>query len=253
MQEPRSSKKASGYRLDQIGPRQLMVGYLRHPAVITYLVLLPVSVTLALTLGPEVGVRRLVDLGVAALLTVLIYPLAWYLLHRFVLHGSFLYRSPHTAAVWKRIHFDHHQDPNDLGVLFGAPYTTLPTLVLLLLPLGYLVGGPAGAAGAFATGLVVTLFYEYCHCIQHLAYTPRLRFLKRIKRLHLLHHFHNETGNFGITNFLWDRVAGTQYEKPGARARSESVRDLGYSGERREQYPWVARLTEAEELAGKPG
>ena len=46
-----------------------------------------------------------------ALVTVVAYPLVWYLLHRFVLHGSFLYRSRWTAALWKRIHFDHHRDP----------------------------------------------------------------------------------------------------------------------------------------------
>lgn len=253
MHESKNSRRPGGYRLDEIGLRELAVGFLRHPAVICYLSLLPVSAYLALTLGSEGGSRRLLALGSAALLTVVSYPLVWYLLHRFVLHGSFLYRSPRTAALWKRIHFDHHRDPHDLNVLFGAPQTTLPTMVVLLLPLGFLVGGAPGAAGAFTTALLVTLFYEYCHCIQHLAYTPKSRFLRRIKRLHLLHHYHNETGNFGITNFFWDRLLGTRYDGPGARARSESVQDLGYRGERRERYPWVARLTDAEEAAGKPG
>ena len=38
----------------------------------------------------------------------------------YVLHGRYLYRSSWTAALWKRIHYDHHQDPNDLHVLFGS-------------------------------------------------------------------------------------------------------------------------------------
>lgn len=253
MQESSSCKKPRGYRLDQIGLRELATGYFRHPAVISYLALLPVAAFLALTLDARAGGGRLVGVGLAVLVTVAFYPLAWYLLHRFVLHGSFLYRSPRTAALWKRIHFDHHQDPHDLDVLFGAPQTTLPTMAVLLLPIGFLCGGPAGAAGAFTTGLVVTLFYEYCHCIQHLGYTPKSRFLRNIKRLHLLHHYHNEKGNFGITNYLCDRIAGTYYERPGERTRSESVRDLGYHGAILERYPWVAQLTEAEELAGKSG
>ena len=39
------------------------------------------------------------------------YPLVWYLLHRYVLHGSFLYKMLWSAALWKRIHFDYHRDP----------------------------------------------------------------------------------------------------------------------------------------------
>lgn len=239
------------YRLDKIGQRELAAGYVRHPAIITYLALLPPSLFASFTLGTAAWPERLVSLGLAALLTVLLYPLAWYLLHRYVLHGAFLYRSRFTAAVWKRIHFDHHQDPNKLEVLFGAPLSTLPTIGVLLLPLGYAVGGPIGVAGAFTTSLLVTLFYEYCHCIQHLAYTPKSRFLRRIKRLHLLHHFHNENGNHGITNYFWDRVFGTYYDDAHAMDRSASVRDLGYNGEQRVRYPWVARLTE--EAAGETG
>ncbi len=80
----------------------------------------------------------------AVLATVLAYPIAWYLIHRFVLHSRFLYRSPLTAALWKRIHFDHHQDPHRMDVLFGSPLTTLPTILAILLPLGWLIGARRG-------------------------------------------------------------------------------------------------------------
>ena len=86
----------------------------------------------------------------AAAAAVLGYPLVWYLLHRYVLHGRLLYRFPQTAALWKRIHFDHHQDPNDLGVLFGALYTTLPTIFIVTAPIGWLIGGASAAAAAFS-------------------------------------------------------------------------------------------------------
>jgi hypothetical protein len=43
-------------------------------------------------------------------------------LHRFALHSKALYRRPWTAGLWCRIHYDHHTNPNDLSVLFGAPY-----------------------------------------------------------------------------------------------------------------------------------
>ncbi len=122
---------------------------------------------------------------VAAVLTVIVYPFVWYLLHRWVLHSQLLYKFKATAPVWKRIHFDHHQDPHNLIVLFGALYTTLPTIAVVTLPIGYLVGGVAGSAMAFATGLLTTVFYEFCHCVQHLNTQPRTRFMKEIKRLHL--------------------------------------------------------------------
>jgi sterol desaturase/sphingolipid hydroxylase (fatty acid hydroxylase superfamily) len=176
-------------------------------------------------------------------LTILIYPLVWYALHRWVLHSQFLYKSPLTAKVWKRIHFDHHQDPHNLVVLFGALYTTLPTIALVTMPIGYAVGGLAGAAMAFASGLITTCFYEFCHCVQHLNTTPKNPFLKRIKQQHLWHHFHNEQGNYGITNFFWDKLGKTYYAKASAMPRSPTVHNIGYTAEMAERYPWVAQLS----------
>ena len=97
---------------------------------------------------------------------------------------------------------------------------------------------------AFFSGVATTLFYEFCHCVQHLNHAPKSRYLQRIKRLHLAHHFHNETGNFGITNFLWDRVFGTYYDKAKQVPRSPTVFNLGYTSAEAERYPWVARLSQ---------
>jgi hypothetical protein len=76
-----------------------------------------------------------------------------------------MFKMPLLASDWKRIHYDHHQDPNHLEVLFGALHTTLPTIALATAPIGYAIGGFGGAAIAFATGLLTTCFYEFCHCI----------------------------------------------------------------------------------------
>ena len=67
--------------------------------------------------------------------------------------------------------------------------------------------------------------------------------MRRIKRLHLAHHFHNETGNFGITSFFLDRLLGTLQERAKDVPRSPTVHNLGYCGEERERYPWVAELS----------
>lgn len=225
---------------------ELTKAYFQYPGIQAYLLLLVGSVYLSFTLGDVALSERAFTLVVSVVLALMVYPLAWYLLHRFVLHGRYLYRSPKFAAVWKRIHYDHHQDPRDLRVLFGALYTTLPTIALVTLPIGAVIGGSPGAAAAFSGGIMGTLFYEFCHCIQHLHYTPRSKFLRRIKQLHLLHHFHNENGNYGITNYFWDRMAGTYYAHAGDVSRSATVFNLGYADEECEKYPWVAQLTESQ-------
>lgn len=191
-------------------------------------------------------------LVIATGLIIVIYPLVWYVLHRWVLHSQFLYKSPLTAKVWKRIHFDHHQDPHNLVVLFGALYTTLPTIAIVTMPIGYLVGGLAGAAMAFAAGLITTCFYEFCHCVQHLNTTPKNAFLKRIKQQHLWHHFHNEQGNFGITNFLWDKLGATYYAKASQMPKSPTVFNIGYTEEMAQRYPWVAQLSNNTRGDGNP-
>jgi len=224
--------------LDRMTIRELVRAYFAYPAIQAYLALGVASSVATIWLAPSL-------LGAAAAIaaTMFVYGLIWYALHRFVLHGRFLFRSPATAAMWKRIHFDHHSDPNDLGVLFGALYTTLPTIAIATIPLGWAIGGPGGGAAAFAAGLFITCMYEFCHCIQHLRFTPKHPWLKRVKRLHMAHHFYNEQGNYGITTFLWDRLFGSYYARNGDMPPSETVRNLGYTPAQYERYPWVAELS----------
>ncbi len=226
------------HRLDAMGLRDLWLAFICHATVQVYAVLTGVSLALLSQMAIRPGAFiACVALGIA------IYPLAWYLLHRYVLHGRYLYRFKATAALWKRIHFDHHRDPHDLDVLFGSLATTLPTIALVTMPVGYAVSGLAGAVAAFVTGLAVTLFYEFCHCIQHLKYQPQWAWVARIKKYHLQHHFHDEHHNFGITNYLCDRLFGTFQAKPSAATRSDTVFNLGYTREEVRRYPWVAALT----------
>ncbi len=92
---------------------------------------------------------------------IAIYPYAWYFIHRSILHARWLYRTPFTAALWKRVHFDHHQDPHLLDVLFGSPATTLPTIAIIVMPVGYAIAGWQGSFSALTTGVVVTCIYEF--------------------------------------------------------------------------------------------
>lgn len=226
------------HHLDRMTLRELVVAYFQHPAIVAYLA------TALAAVG--VYVWRPAPLGAtlaAMLVAGLAYPLAWYALHRWVLHGRWMWRIKPLASTWKRIHYDHHQDPNHLEVLFGALHHTLPTVALVTAPIGWLIGGLGGAAAALATGLVTTCIYEFFHCIQHLAFKPRNRWVAAIKRHHMAHHFHDERGNFGITNYFWDRLFGTFYERSDRPAKSATVFNLGYTSEVADRHPHVRDLS----------
>ncbi len=222
------------YDLGKMTLPQLWRAYLTYPAIQIYLVLALLFVGISVATVRGWGANLL---AVAA--TLLAYPFAWYAIHRFILHGRWLYRLPRAAGLWKRIHFDHHQDPHLLEVLFGAPANTIPTMAVISLPIGAAIGGLSTMAAAFATALLTTCIYEFCHCIQHLNYKPRSRLLQYLKRAHLLHHFHDESGNYGIVSFMPDLLLGTYYRDARSRPRSPHVFNLGYDLDEARRYPWV--------------
>jgi len=232
------SWKSQKHHLDRMTLSDLVVSYFNYPAIQVYFFLAIISAVVAV-----LWMETPWPLVLLICTVPFFYALVWYLLHRFLLHGRFLYKSPRTAALWKRVHYDHHQDPNDLRVLFGALPTTLPPVIITTTLPGWWIGGIAGCATALTTGLLTTCFYEFCHCIQHLNYNPKLRWIRRMKKLHLSHHFHSEKGNYGITNFFWDKLFATFYKSPEEVSRSETVFNLGYSKSESEKYPWVTELS----------
>lgn len=227
------------YDLGKMNFRELLVAYFTYPAIQVYLLVAVAGGILSVILTTNAW-----RAAGAALAVVLLYPLVEYVLHRWVLHNSLLYKLPFTARTWKRIHFDHHQDPYKLEVLFGSLASTLPAIVAITGPIGFVFEGWAGAAAAIAAGAVCTAVFEFVHCIQHLNYKPPYEFMRRIKQAHLMHHFHNETANFGITNFFWDRVLGTYYSSAKDKERSPTVFNLGYDSVMAARYPWAARMTD---------
>lgn len=226
------------YSLEKMTLRDLAGAYFRYYAIDAYIAIGVVSGIFA-----YIHATSFWALVAAIAISLVSYPLIWYVLHRYVLHGQYPYKSKFTAKIWKRIHFDHHQDPHDLGVLFGALYTTLPTVFMVTAPVGWALDGPGGAAGAFSAGLFITCFYEFAHCIQHLSYKPKNKALELMKKRHMEHHFHDENGNYGITNFFWDRLLNTYYIKTDRPRKSPTVHNLGYTSGQAKKYPWVAEMS----------
>ena len=123
------------YFLDRMTLGDLVVAFFTHHSILVYLGLAALGAGYAVATATDWRGPVLAILAVAIL-----YPFVEYSLHRWVLHARWLYKSAWTAKVWKRIHFDHHQNPHDLAVLFGALYTTLPPIFLLTLPIGWAIG-----------------------------------------------------------------------------------------------------------------
>lgn len=228
------------HHLDRMTLAALVTAYFQHYAVQTYLVIAILCIAAAVVLAPALPAVLIAITG-----TLIAYPIAWYVLHRWVLHGRWMWRHRLFAKTWKRIHYDHHQDPNRLDILFGALRTTLPTVLAFAVPIGWFAGEWGGVAVAVATGVLTTCAYEWVHCIQHLGYKPRHKWLAALKARHLAHHYHDETGNFGIVDFGLDRLFGTFYARAGQRRRSASVFNLGYDDAVARRYPHVRDLTAA--------
>jgi sterol desaturase/sphingolipid hydroxylase (fatty acid hydroxylase superfamily) len=230
------------YFLDRMNLRELAAAYFQYYAIAVYVA---VSVaTGAIVIRALIqGEAGWIGVGAAVVATILIYPAVWYALHRYVLHSKWMWKHAATAKVWKRIHYDHHCDPNNLKVLFGALYTTLPTVALATMPVGHALGDGYGALAALCTGVVTTCIYEFFHCIEHLGYAPAWGWVREMKKTHMAHHFHNENGNYGITNFLWDKMLGTFYEGAKDKPKSPTVFNLGYTEDVAKLYPHVSRLT----------
>jgi hypothetical protein len=111
------------HHLDKMSLKELVVAYVQYPAIIAYFALSLVALGV-FAWRPAPLAATLVTVVASAL----IYPLVWYVLHRWVLHSRWMWKVSILAGTWKRIHYDHHQDPNHLEVLFGALHTTLPPL-----------------------------------------------------------------------------------------------------------------------------
>ena len=142
------------HHLDRMTLRELVVAYFQYPAIIAYLLLAIAAIGLSVW-RPS----GLLATAASVAISVLLYPLVWYVLHRWVLHSRWMFKVPILASTWKRIHYDHHQDPNHLEVLFGALHTTLPMIVLMTMPIGLAIGGFGAAFAALAAGLLTTCFY----------------------------------------------------------------------------------------------
>lgn len=199
-----------------------MKGYYREfllfPDITILLILIVASIGFQVWAGLTWGVLAVFAFG------MLTFMFSEYLTHRFVFHLK-PPKNPFLLKMLKRLHYDHHTDPNDLHLLFLPLWYSLPNLSVLAI-IFYLIAGSWGLTLAFASGLMMMLFlYEWKHYVAHRPIKPRTRFGKWVKKTHILHHFKNENFWYGVSTPFVDVLFGTLKNEKDVET-SKTAKDL---------------------------
>jgi dihydroceramide fatty acyl 2-hydroxylase len=181
-----------------------------HPAV-------PVVIFLpAVAIMAVLGALELSALATVALLVggYAFWTLSEYWIHRGIFH--FEPEEGFGARLHWIIHGVHHDHPNDPLRLVMPPAVSVPLSSLFVLGFWAVLGSPhylpfaAGFLGGY-------LAYDMTHYALH-HHKPKTRLGRRLRELHMRHHFQDHTTGFGISAPYWDRFFGT-YTKAADKPR----------------------------------
>ena len=112
------------------------------------------------------------------------------------------------------IHGVHHDHPNDPRRLVLPPAFSVPLALLFLLGFVAVLGTPLawGIAAGFYLGYVI---YDTLHFLLHHTH-PKGRAGRRLRELHMRHHFEDHERGYGVSAPWWDIVFGTRPRRRGA-------------------------------------
>jgi dihydroceramide fatty acyl 2-hydroxylase len=172
-----------------------------HPSV-PVILFLPAIVALLV-----VGMGRAGTLAAVALALggYVFWTLTEYWMHRIVFH--FEPEEGLGAKLHWIIHGVHHDHPNDRMRLVMPPSVSVPLAALFLLLFWAVLGSlwaPAFGGGFLAGYLIYDMTHYHVH-----HHTPRTRAGRRLRELHMRHHFQDDTRGFGVSAPWWDFVFGT--------------------------------------------
>jgi dihydroceramide fatty acyl 2-hydroxylase len=135
----------------------------------------------------------------------LFWTLTEYWLHRIVFHFE------PEAGIGKRLHWIihgvHHDHPNDPMRLVMPPSVSIPLAAVFLLGFSAVLGSPgflpfgAGFLGGY-------LGYDMLHYHVH-HHRPTTALGRRLRELHMRHHFQDHEHYYGVSAPFWDHVFGT--------------------------------------------
>jgi len=138
-----------------------------------------------------------------------VWTLTEYWLHRVVFH--FEPERGIGARLHWMIHGVHHDHPNDPNRLVMPPSASIPLASLFALVFWAALGSPWWMA--FTAGFLAGyLAYDMIHFHVH-HHKPRTRVGRRLRELHMRHHFQDDERGFGVSAPYWDHVFGTPPER----------------------------------------
>ena len=133
------------------------------------------------------------------------WTLSEYWIHRVIFH--FEPEDGIGARLHWIIHGVHHDHPNDPLRLVMPPSVSVPLSALFCLGFWAVLGTPNWYA--FGAGFLAGyLIYDMTHYLLH-HHKPTSRLGRRLRELHMRHHFQDDTTGFGISAPYWDTVFRT--------------------------------------------
>ena len=162
------------------------------------------AIGVLLALGVSGGIAALAFAGwlAAGWLT---WTLTEYWMHRMIFH--FEPERGIGARLHWIIHGVHHDHPNDPMRLVMPPSVSLPLSSLFLVAFWAVLGTPLWYS--FGAGFIAGyLIYDMTHYHLH-HHKPKTRVGKRLRELHMRHHFQDDTTGFGISAPYWDTAFRT--------------------------------------------
>jgi dihydroceramide fatty acyl 2-hydroxylase len=172
-----------------------------HPAVPVFIFVPAITVLIALAAG-QVGALSIIGLFVGG---YFFWTLSEYWIHRVIFH--FEPEAGFGARLHWIIHGVHHDHPNDPMRLVMPPSVSVPLSALFCVGFWAVLGTPNWYA--FGAGFLAGyLIYDMTHYFLH-HHKPKSRMGKRLRELHMRHHFQDDTTGFGISAPYWDTVFRT--------------------------------------------
>jgi sterol desaturase/sphingolipid hydroxylase (fatty acid hydroxylase superfamily) len=186
-----------------------------HPAVPPLIFVPAIVVLLVAALSAQSLVTTL--LGVIG--GYLLWTLSEYWIHRVIFH--FEPEDGIGARLHWMVHGVHHDHPNDPLRLVMPPSVSVPIAALFVGAFVLIFGTPL--AWAVSAGFVAGyLAYDMVHYALHHHRQPRTSLERRLRELHMRHHFEDETRGYGISAPWWDIVFGTYRRRPREAGSSDA-------------------------------
>ena len=135
----------------------------------------------------------------------LFWTLTEYWLHRIVFH--FEPEKGIGARLHWIIHGVHHDHPNDRMRLVMPPSVSIPLAVLFVWGFSLVLASPAFLpfGAGFLSGYLV---YDMLHYHVH-HHRPKTQLGRRMRELHMRHHFQDHERGYGVSAPFWDHIFGT--------------------------------------------